>query len=61
MQFRNEMNGELQPSRLDMIRDEIAYVTGKTVDIITGINDGRTSTKKKDITKLVKFEIRKKD
>jgi len=61
MTFRSEMGGEIQPSRIDVLKKEIAAVTGKTVEIITGINDGRTENKKKDIRKLVKFEIKQTD
>ena len=58
MNFKAEAGGELQPSRLDLLHDEIARLTGKDVEITAALNDGSPSVRKKDITKLVKFTIR---
>ena len=58
MNYRAEVGGTLQPSRLDLLHDEIARLTGKNVEITAAVNDGSPSVKKKDITKLVKFAIR---
>jgi DNA polymerase-3 subunit gamma/tau len=61
MQFRNEMNGELQPSRIDVLKNQIAKITGKDLDITVGVDDGKTNLQKRDLRKVVKLAIRQID
>ena len=61
MQFRNEMNGELQPSRIDELKTQIAKITGKDLDITVGVDDGKTNLQKRDLRKVVKLAIRQID
>jgi len=61
MQFKGEANGESLPSRIDILQRVISSVTGKKVEIRAEIDDGSVISKKKDIRKLVKFDIKKVD
>jgi hypothetical protein len=61
MQYKAEMGGVQQPSRIDILHDEIARIIGRDVEISVGVNDGGTAVKKKDIRKLIKFDIKKTD
>ncbi len=61
MQYKAEMGGVQQPSRIDILHDEIARIIGRDVEISVGVNGGGTAVKKKDIRKLIKFDIKKTD
>lgn len=61
MQFKNEMNGTVQPTRIDILKSEIAKATGKNMDITVGYDDGSRDLKKKDLRKVVKLAIRQVD
>ena len=61
MQYKNEMNGTVQPTRIDILKNEIAKATGKNVDITVGYDDGSRDLKKKDLRKVVKLAIRQVD
>ena len=61
MQFKNEMNGTVQPTRIDILKNEIAKATGKNMDITVGYDDGSRDLKKKDLRKVVKLAIRQVD
>ena len=61
MQYKPEIGGVAQPSRIDMLHDEIVRLTGQDTEIMVAVNDGSTTVRKKDIRKLVKFDIKKTD
>ena len=61
MTDKAEIGGVAQPSRIDILHDEIARFLGRDMEISVAVNDGSNVARKKDIRKLVKFNIKRTD
>ena len=61
MNYRKEINGEPGPSRIDVLKKVIAQVTGFDITIEARSGEQNMLSTGRDVRKIVKFKIEKKD